>query len=272
MPLYHTVKPQMRPGQYAPVLLCYRAPDPYAVGIWASILILLFCLTYWVGPARASTANICDTAAHRIARESNVPVSVLLSITRTETGRTQGGALEPWPWTVNMEGKGKWFETEDAARAFVFKHFKTGARSFDVGCFQINYKWHGAAFQSIDQMFDPIENARYAAGFLKELYDETGDWSKAAGAYHSRTPEYARRYTARFNRIRQKFTDQTEPAPPLPTPDIHLATAPVDRVRVNRYPLLQVADTKGIYGSLVPLTQTGGRALFQNAQPIAGVD
>ena len=171
-----------------------------------------------------------------------------------------------------MEGKGHWFDTEDAARAYVFQNFKRGARSFDVGCFQINYKWHGAAFQSIDQMFDPLENARYAATFLKELYDESGDWSAAAGAYHSRTPEYAQRYKARFDRIRQKMLGQPETGQPPQTPDVQLASITADIARVNRYPLLQIAETKGVYGSLVPLTQTQGQALFQNAQPIAGLD
>jgi hypothetical protein len=171
-----------------------------------------------------------------------------------------------------MEGKGKWFDTEDAARAYVFQHFKRGARSFDVGCFQINYKWHGAAFQSIDQMFDPIENARYAATFLKELYNESGDWSVAAGAYHSRTPEYAQRYKTRFDRIRQKIMGQPETGRPPIDPDMRLASITPDRIRVNRYPLLQIAETKGAFGSLVPLTQTGGQALFQNAQPIAGIN
>ena len=47
-----------------------------------------------------------------------------------------------------MEGKGKWFQTRDEALSYVFKHFKRGARSFDVGCFQINFKWHGQAFPS----------------------------------------------------------------------------------------------------------------------------
>jgi soluble lytic murein transglycosylase-like protein len=71
-----------------------------------------------------------------------------------------------------------------------------GARSYDVGCFQINYRWHGQHFASLDQMFDPDANAAYAARFLSELYAEFGDWSRAAGAYHSRTPVLSPRSTA----------------------------------------------------------------------------
>ena len=63
-----------------------------------------------------------------------------------------------------------------------------GRRSFDVGCFQINYHWHGHNFPSLEAMFDPDTGADYAARFLQSLYAERGNWSAAAGAYHSQTP------------------------------------------------------------------------------------
>lgn len=154
------------------------------------------------GAIQASTEeHLCDRAAARISQETSVPLSVLRAITRTETGRSRDGVLTPWPWTVNREGAGHWFDTRAAAQQFAERAISEGAHSFDVGCFQINYRWHGAAFSSITQMFDPVENARYAADFLQSLFDETGDWTKAAGAYHSRTETYAKRYRARFSRI-----------------------------------------------------------------------
>lgn len=214
--------------------------------------VLLMAVGIFAARAEASQseAEICSRVAATVAQQSGVPVSVLRAITLTETGRKLGGAFQPWPWTVNMEGKGHWFDTQDQARAFVFKEFKRGARSFDVGCFQINYKWHGEAFASIDEMFDPLANAQYAARFLRDLHTETGSWSKAAGAYHSRTPEFANRYAARFDRIRATLAPEEGPdgGAPLPDreipeiPDIVLAAngpAPQDRAeRVNRYPLL----------------------------------
>ena len=61
---------------------------------------------------------------------------------------------------------------------------------------QINYRWHGHAFPSLDDMFDPEWTATYAAQFLRTLYEERGSWSEAAGAYHSLTPEKAQIYRA----------------------------------------------------------------------------
>jgi len=191
--------------------------------------------------------EICDAAAQLASRQTGVPLDVLQAITRTETGRKRNGRFEPWPWTVNMEGKGVWFTTLDEARAYVFRNFKRGARSFDVGCFQINYKWHHQGFSSIDEMFDPEANALYAARFLRRLYDEHGNWIDAAGSYHSRTPKYANRYKAVFERHRRAAP---EGAPVLASAEPSLAP------RVNTYPLLQAGNGAQL-GSLVPI---GNRA------------
>lgn len=212
---------------------------------------LTFCgfLVFFVtgSVAQASVEQICDVAAAKAAQSTGVPVSVLRAITRTETGRSRANALQPWPWTVNMEGVGKWFESERAAQSYVDRHFLKGARSFDVGCFQINYRWHGENFASIEEMFDPVENAQYAARFLQRLHAETGDWSKAAGAYHSRTQKYADRYIARFDRIHAGL-DGAAPKPM--TVPRRLADA---RSGINAFPLLQNTGATGRFGSLVPL-------------------
>ena len=210
-------------------------------------------------PLKAATLlapeQICDQVAQLAAQKTGVPLSVLQAITRTETGRKKDGRFGPWPWTVNMEGKGVWFDTLDDARAYVFRHFKRGARSFDVGCFQINYKWHHQAFSSIDEMFDPMANATYAAEFLKELYAEHGSWTDAAGAYHSRTPKYANRYKAIFEKHRNRVPGPTQLAA-VPAP----ADTPV-ATRVNTFPLLQQSGGARL-GSLVPINDRAATVGF----------
>jgi hypothetical protein len=155
----------------------------------------------------AQVAALCDSAAVQASRRHGVPLDVMGAVTRAETGRNRDGTLLPWPWTVNMEGAGRWFGTRQEAQAFATQQFSAGARSFDVGCFQINYKWHSAAFSSLEEMFDPVTNADYAARFLAELFAEFGDWTAAAGAFHSRSPEFAQLYEARFSAIRQGLAE-----------------------------------------------------------------
>lgn len=215
-------------------------------------LLLGLLLAFASRSAAANTSEpeisrLCDRAAITAAQAKDVPLDVLRAISRTETGRTSKSGLQPWPWTVNMEGTGRWFATEDEARAYVFKHFKRGARSFDVGCFQINYKWHGAAFRSIEDMFDPDLNAQYAAEFLNDLFQEFGNWSDAAGAFHSRTPEFARGYAARFEAIRNRLA-----------PDTGIARL---QTRAQRDPTIAQAPQPLLHGgsltmgSLVPIIQ-----------------
>lgn len=210
----------------------------------------------WSSNSARETALSCDHAAIVASRETGVPIDVLRAISLTETGRNGPDGFRPWPWTVNMEGAGRWFDEFSSAKSYVDQHFSKGARSFDVGCFQINYRWHGQAFASIEEMFEPTKNARYAAKFLKELYAEFGDWSKAAGAYHSRTPKYAKRYTARFDRIRGRLTDVELPIPETQVAEVPKPVSePPVFARVNNFPLLK-AGAPGAIGSLFPTQDT----------------
>lgn len=146
------------------------------------------------GPDPAVAAQ-CDAALTRAARLHGAPERLMRAISHVESGRAVGGRIAAWPWTVNVAGQGYYFDTRAEATRFVKAQLAQGARSFDVGCFQINYRWHGAAFPSVEAMFDPSLNADYAARFLVSLARETGDWMQAAGYYHSRTPEHFDRYT-----------------------------------------------------------------------------
>lgn len=216
------------------------------------VLMASFALHSVAGASQSDDfPQTCENAALIASEESGVPLDVLRAITLTETGRTRNGVWHAWPWTVNMEGAGKWFERRSRAVEYVYNEVNQGAQSFDVGCFQVNYKWHGKAFTSIEHMFDPIENARYAARFLSELYLEFGDWTRAAGAYHSRTPKYASRYTERFSRIRRDLS-------PFP----RAATVRDPQPVTNQFPLLQRSGSTATRASLVPLPHSASSRLI----------
>jgi hypothetical protein len=193
------------------------------------------------GVAAATPANAapetCDAAAARAAAEHGVPVDLMWAITRAETGQQRDGAFRPWPWAVNEGGRGKWFDSRIAAETYARQAVDAGVRNIDIGCFQLNFRWHGHAFASVSDMFDPIRNARHAAAFLADLQRQTGDWQRAAGAYHSRTPELAERYAARVEALRGKVSGQP--------------VAPARQVAVNAFPLLQPGGPASS-GSLVP--------------------
>ena len=165
-------------------------------GPWP-VLALLLSLALPAAPALADQdeagAQTCERAIVAGARDGGVPEGVLHAVSLTETGRAQNGRLRPWPWAINREGQGYWFRNREEALAFAKASVAAGRTSFDVGCFQINYFWHGRNFPSLEAMFDPETGADYAASFLRSLYQERGDWSAAAGAYHSQQPDRAER-------------------------------------------------------------------------------
>jgi hypothetical protein len=207
---------------------------------------VLIALTGLVAPlvAQASQkpADLCRDAARTASNETGVPYDVLMAIALTETGQRRDGALQPWPWAIHHDGQGHWFDTRAEAVAMAESALQTGATNIDLGCFQLNIRWHAGAFGSADDMLSPERNARYAADFLAKLYRESGDWTQAAGTYHSRNPENAGAYRDKFATILADL--QTGAA------GHDVARAEPDP-RENRFPLLQTGAPGGI-GSLVP--------------------
>jgi hypothetical protein len=128
----------------------------------------------------------CISEILKAEAKYGIPNSLLLAIGIQEAGWRGPQGLTVWPWTVNADGLGKYFKTRDKALAWAAARVKAGTKSIDVGCMQINLKWHGSAFDGLEDVFSPASNVDYAARFLLSLYKSSGDWTNAAGMYHSR--------------------------------------------------------------------------------------
>ena len=146
--------------------------------------------------AAADPAQLCETAATTAEYSGRLPARLLGAISLTETGRVDPatGRIRPWPWTINAEGVGQFFDTREQAVAAVRALQAKGVQSIDVGCMQVNLMYHPRAFASLDDAFDPNANANYAARFLNALYTSSKDWPAAIAAYHSETPELGDAY------------------------------------------------------------------------------
>lgn len=203
----------------------------------------------------SALANPCDGAALRAAAEQDIPPQIMRAITRVETGQSRDGTWQPWPWTINQQGDGRWFDTREEAIAFADAAIRDGVTNMDIGCFQLNLRWHAENFGSLEEMFDPEANAAYAARFLNQNYAESGNWVDAVAAYHSATPELAAAYVEKVEAVLLALG-------PEPEGEFLAPTVVSALPRVNRFPLLQPGAAAAM-ASLVPA--------IQDAQPLFAV-
>ena len=142
-------------------------------------------------------ALVCMEATQKFEKKYQIKEHLLTTISSVETGRwnEQKQQSIAWPWTINDQGKGRFFASKAEAVREVKRLQAKGIKSIDVGCMQINLYYHADAFDSVEDALDPQKNVEYAAQFLKKLHKrKKGDWIKAAMAYHSSIPLKAKRY------------------------------------------------------------------------------
>jgi len=141
-------------------------------------------------------ALIYMSATIKYEQEYQIEKYLLAAISTVETGRWNAELRHraAWPWTINARGRGYYYKTKEEAIEAVEALRELGVESIDVGCMQVNLSFHGHAFASLEDAFDPEKNVEYAASHLAKLYSRRQDWMKAATDYHSKTPSKARRY------------------------------------------------------------------------------
>ena len=211
----------MRLTGLLPLLLLLATVPPGAVpSAWAG-----------VPPGRPDPSSapgvLCLNATANAERAAHLPPRLLDAIALVESGRRdQDGVFMPWPWTINVQGVGHFYDTKAEAIAAVQQFEAQGIKSIDVGCTQVNLMYHAEAFASLDQAFDPQTNSLYAASFLNQLYNQTGSWPKAAAAYHSQTPDVGIDYQRRVMALWPEGAHMTVAAATIPTMSNGLPTTP----------------------------------------------
>ena len=193
--------------------------------ITTPILALLLTLAA-VSPATAG----CVSSLVQAAARHGVPPDLMLALGHAESG---------WKaFAINSAGDSHFPETAAAAVALVESEQARGIVSIDVGCGQINLRWHADAFGNLEEAFDPERNAEYAAGFLAELKAAHGDWQTAVAHYHSSDPDAQRAYLERVNRRLAVLQDGAPPdyfaAGPAAVPQTPRNSAPEPAVPAER--------------------------------------
>ena len=129
----------------------------------------------------AEPAQTCEAVMAGAAQRYKIPLAVFYAVGLVETGGRNG--LQPF--ALNIDGRASANATlSDGLRSFAAARSR-GAKLIDVGCMQINFRWHGDRFASVADMFDPTRNVDYAARFLQELKVREGTWTLAVARYNA---------------------------------------------------------------------------------------
>lgn len=177
----------------------------------------------------------------KVARQHGVPPEALYSVALQESSRTLPRGVRPWPWTLNVAGKGYRYKTRLEAWQALQVFMKTHSlKRIDVGIAQVNLGWNGDHFTSTWEALDPYTNLNAAAVILRECWDrKPGSWLDAAGCYHHPAGGQA---AARYRSfIRTKLatlqSPLSQPAPsdnsPAPAPVQLADNAPVPAATSN---------------------------------------
>lgn len=140
---------------------------------------LLACAVM-LGMTRAAAA---DCLAYLPAAEQyhGIPRGLLQSIAIVESGRKG----VPHPWTLNIGGAPVYDPDYNTVARRLYALMQSGQRNVDIGCMQINARYHAHRFAHPLHLLDPRTNVFYAGYYLRELYQETGNWTTAVARYHS---------------------------------------------------------------------------------------
>ncbi|MBN8828951.1 MAG: transglycosylase SLT domain-containing protein [Sphingobacteriia bacterium] len=154
-------------------------------------MVRLILLTFLFFPS-ITLAESCKPYFKRASSDFGIPNGVLQTVSHIEARKH--------PWTINVKGKGYYFKTKEYAVDYVNKLIKAGYKNIDIGCMQVNFKYHGKNFTNLEEMFEPEINVTYAAKFLSTNYKEFKDWKKAVAAFHSKEERLGQVYLGKFLR------------------------------------------------------------------------
>jgi len=146
--------------------------------------------------------HVVPDAYRTVSTYHAVPARILYSIALTESQkRLSDGSIRPWPWTLNIAGSGRYFDSHDEMRQAALQAIRQGVTNIDIGLMQINMRYHLHRSFSLTDLMRPEDNLNIAAEILHDEFRRCqGDWWCAVGAYHSPTPARARRYIDKVRR------------------------------------------------------------------------
>ncbi len=138
------------------------------------------------GTAQARTAQesgyTCSTMIAEVEQRRKIPRGLLMAIAITESGN--GG--QPSPYAMNIAGRSHFADSKAEMAKIISANWSRGVKSIDVGCMQVNLKYHGQKFGRLTDLLDSQTNVEYGAGYLIKLAHDRGSWREGVMDYHNK--------------------------------------------------------------------------------------
>lgn len=152
--------------------------------------ITILSMFFYSNIASAVARNECLSAIEKYEALYSIPKGLLKAVSKVES--------EYNPLALNDGLKQHNFKSKQEALTRINYLQSIGRTNFDIGCMQINYRWHHKHFVSVDEMLEVEWNVRYAASYLYGLYKDHGSWQAAVRYYHSYDPEIHKKYSKKI--------------------------------------------------------------------------
>ena len=121
-------------------------------------IITLFFFIFPYTNSNSENIKSCNFYTEKYGKAFNLPNNLLTSISLVESGiKKEKNGFSSWPWTLNVSGKSIYFDRKEDVLNYLEKN--ADKKSIDVGCMQINTKYHLNNFENVSQMIEPEQNA-----------------------------------------------------------------------------------------------------------------
>lgn len=109
----------------------------------------LMWLAMFIALPECLAAQSVPEGYYQVAQAENVPAEALYSLALTESSRKLAHGIRPWPWTINVAGKGyRYASRNEAYQALLGFMRRYPLKRIDVGIAQVNLGWNGHYFTS----------------------------------------------------------------------------------------------------------------------------
>lgn len=104
--------------------------------------------------------NTCQT--------NSLDTLLVVKIITHESKSYYKGKAQPWPWTLNIDGRGFYYRTFKEALFAAKKAYKNKVKKLGIGLGQIEWKYHKTRFNDLSEALNPKKNIKAVCDILDE--------------------------------------------------------------------------------------------------------